>query len=763
MKRILLLCFIITFHFNSIGQISHGGNPDNWRHSVVRTIPVEELPQLDLTSYRSEDAVNDEYKDIPYRFGVNVDVDYSSETNGAWTETADGNRVWRIAIESENALSINFVMDVYQIPQGGQVFVYSPDKKQLLGSFTKENTSPINSLAVGFVFGSKLIIEYVEPSAVLGEGYIHINQVTHGYRNVMDRVDLEAKAGPFGNSGACNINVNCPQGLPYASQKKSVALIINNGNSVCTGSLVNNTSEDATPYFLTANHCLPFTISNTNNWIFYFNHETPDCAGNEEAPTNFSISGGTTLAFENESDFALLELNEDVPDSYDVCYSGWDATDFESTVTSAYSIHHPSGDVKKISIENDAPFHDDIASSLVNQVWRINQWEEGTTEDGSSGAPLFNQSGFIIGQLAGGAAACNGTVGNGGYDYYGRFGVSWDFYPEADRSLKSWLDPLNTGQLQMANSCGSGLPGNDISINSIINIDNSYCNQNSIQPQLVVTNTGTNTISSFSYTVSINGGTPELEMVSGVSIESFNTNTLNLGSMTLIDGLNTITVEIQQVNNEDDDSPSGNIKTKETISYPFGENITVTIQFDDYPTDTSWRIEDEDGFVLITGGSYGSNDTGINESICLGNGCYTFIIDDSFENGICCSEGNGFYEISGPTSGILGEGGNFGAQDVRDFCISVSSVRENEALANAISIYPNPNYGTLNIDLTETQTDFESLSIFDVTGRKVFQLSQNDIQEQMQVNTTSLPAGLYFMQLQSQEVGMVSKRFVVGK
>lgn len=762
MKRIFLLCLIISFHFNAIGQISHGGYPDNWRQSSVRAIPVEKLSPIDLTAFRTEDIVNDEFKDIPYRFGVNVDVDFSSETNGIWTESVEGDRVWRMAIESDDALSINFVMDVYQIPEGGQVFVYSPDKKQLLGSFTKENTSPINSLAVGFIFGSKLIIEYVEPLAVSGQGYIHINQVTHGYRSVMERVDREAKAGPFGNSGECNINVNCPEGLPFVSQKKSVALIVNNGNSVCTGALVNNTAEDATPYFLTANHCLPFSISNTNNWIFYFNHETPDCAGNEDAPTNFSISGATTLAFQDESDFALLELNENVPDSYDVCFSGWDASDLTTNVISAYGIHHPSGDVKKVCIENDAPYHEE-QGTFVNQVWYINQWEEGVTEGGSSGSPLFNQSGFLIGQLAGGQAACNGPVNNGQSDYYGRFGVSWDFFSEADKSLKSWLDPINTGQLQMPNSCGSGLLDNDITINAIGNIDNSYCDQNSIQPQLIVTNTGINTITSFSYTVSVNGATPVTETVDGVSIESFISNTTNLGNMSLIDGLNTITVEVLQVNNEDDNSPLGNTMSNQTVSYPFGENITVTIQFDNYPSDTSWRIEDENGYVVLSGGGYTSNDSGINESICLGNGCYTYIIDDSFGDGICCSVGNGFFEISGPTSGTLGEGGNFGAQDIVDFCIDVNSVSENEALSNAISIYPNPNFGTLNIDLTETQTDFERLSILDITGRKVFQLSQNDIQNQMEVNTTSLPSGLYFLQLESSEVGVVSKRFVVGR
>ena len=58
------------------------------------------------------------------------------------------------------------------------------------------------------------------------------------------------------------------------------------------------------------------------------------------------------------------------------------------------------------------------------QVWYMDAWDEGVTEPGSSGSPLFDQNGRIIGQLYGGSAACQGTSANG-YDYYGRLGVSW--------------------------------------------------------------------------------------------------------------------------------------------------------------------------------------------------------------------------------------------------------------------------------------------------------------------------------------------------
>jgi hypothetical protein len=134
------------------------------------------------------------------------------------------------------------------------------------------------------------------------------------------------------------------------------------------------------------------------------------------------------------SDFALIQLSSTPPASYNVEYAGWDNSG--STPSSAVGIHHPSGDVKKICFENNAPYQSSTGGA---QVWWINQWELGVTEPGSSGSPLFDNNHRIIGQLYGGAAACSGSNNNGQYDFYGRFNVSWGL------GASSYLDPLNTG------------------------------------------------------------------------------------------------------------------------------------------------------------------------------------------------------------------------------------------------------------------------------------------------------------------------------
>src|SRR5690606_25999098 len=131
---------------------------------------------------------------------------------------------------------------------------------------------------------------------------------------------------------------------------RSVAMIIVNGNASCTGQLINNCANDGTPYFLTARHCAQFLNFNVTNWVYRFNWESPICNENLNGPTNQTVSGSTLLVHDEATDVMLLELNTTPPASYDVFYSGWNRS--STPATNVTAIHHPSGDIKKISFEN---------------------------------------------------------------------------------------------------------------------------------------------------------------------------------------------------------------------------------------------------------------------------------------------------------------------------------------------------------------------------------------------------------------------------
>ena len=433
MRQTALLTLSLALAPALMAQVAQGGAPWKWGLSdFVSDHPELTMAALDLEALAAEDAVTDQYKEAPWRFGVEREVDLSLENSGSWTFEKD-RWIWRLGIHCEGATGIALRLGTFDVPEGAALYVWNAERSQFLGSFTEANEKEWGSLPLGLLDADRVVIEYQEPLAVYGQGDIRIEQVVHGYRSLLQHPENvpEASMGPFGNSGSCNINVNCPDGADWQVAKRSVALITNGGFAVCTGALVNNTAEDGTPYFLTANHCL----GNPNNWVYYFNHESSTCSGST-GPTNQSVAGGTLLVNSGSSDVALIQLSSTPPASYNVEYAGWDASG--ATPTSAVGIHHPSGDVKKICFENNSPYFSTAGGA---QVWWINQWELGVTEPGSSGSPLFDQNQRIIGQLYGGAAACSGSVNNGAYDYYGRMNVSWGV------GVSGYLDPLNTGQL----------------------------------------------------------------------------------------------------------------------------------------------------------------------------------------------------------------------------------------------------------------------------------------------------------------------------
>ena len=147
----------------------------------------------------------------------------------------------------------------------------------------------------------------------------------------------------------------------------------------------------------------------------------------------------------------------------------------------------------KICREDDAPYH---ASAGGAQVWYIDQWEEGVTEPGSSGSPLFDQNHRVIGQLYGGLAACSGTSDNGQYDYYGRFGVSWDGSSASNR-LRDWLDPSgsNPDFIDGYDPNGSPSTADDAGISTVGSPSGLSCGT-SITPDVTLRNYGANTLSS---------------------------------------------------------------------------------------------------------------------------------------------------------------------------------------------------------------------------------------------------------------------------
>lgn len=422
----VLLCIFAGF-----AQITDMGGPLVWNGNAdpLHPLEFEIMDDFNLEAMQAEDEINDVKGDGPWRFGYKYETNYTSSNSGKWTTLSTGDRVWQLGITCVDAQTINFIFEDFNLPDGAYIYLYDSENTNRVGAYTSRNNRMDGLLGTELVHGENVIIEYFEPAEVYGEGSFTISNVIHGYRS-LNRVQEDLMRG-VNDSGNCNVDVNCPLGDDWGDQIRSVAMIVVGGNGICTGALINNTCEDGEPFFLTADHCLG---GSTGSWAFRFNWESPpgteSCAttagsSNPGPPYDQTANGATILENDGISDFALLEIDlMTVTDAEDwgCYYAGWDNSDDEAAVDFAIGIHHPSGDLKKICKENEAPYH---ATTWGAQVWWIDDWDEGVTEPGSSGSPLFNQEGLIIGQLFGGAAACAGTDDNDAYDFYGRFGVSW--------------------------------------------------------------------------------------------------------------------------------------------------------------------------------------------------------------------------------------------------------------------------------------------------------------------------------------------------
>lgn len=462
-------CIALCF-FKLSAQVSKHGSPITIPYTINIQAKIS-LPYIDnfYEAERSDSIAGASCQDCKSKFygvGINSVIDIKEE---AQLDTVifgdDSVKVWLLEVESETAYGMQFYFDEFNLPNEAALYFYNEEKTMVLGAFTSDNTPPNPEQEIKFgtqyIKGRRIIIEYEEPMDVEFAGQLQITKIIHVFRNLWG----DAQSGPYGSSEGCHINVKCPLGTGWENEINSVALILAYNSSFnyvrwCSGALINNTQQNGEPLFLTAAHCINGTdpMYDYSTWLFLFNHQASTCAGDgSDAPTSQSVYGSTLLSADGAgsptSDFALLRLNTDVQTltSYGACFAGWDREDY-GAYTSPYTvlIHHPAGDVKKISKDNGSPVSYNAAMA---DFWEVT-FDQGATENGSSGSPLFNSNHRIVGQLWGGYSRClDFWIVTSHYcptcpDYCGKLSTSWQ-----EGGLGWWLDPYNTNATSVNTYC----------------------------------------------------------------------------------------------------------------------------------------------------------------------------------------------------------------------------------------------------------------------------------------------------------------------
>lgn len=405
------------------------------------------LPPLDLATER----VANRRGQIP--IGVTRPVE---SPRGEWTELSAGRAVWRAAVESPEAKAIRVHFVRFSAGRG-RVWVYGA-AGEVEGPYRGGGLYEDGDFWSGTVSGSRIVIEYEPEAAAPRVVPFLVDAVAHFWQEPVSGAELASLAPlhrfepdlavlPLGLAaagerflGSCHLDYRCYS--EWAQAGSGVAHIAfqsseDNRFYVCSGALLNTRSSSLRPYFLTANHCLSDDREARSVQTYWF-YETAQCNG--PAVTRgvaTRVDGARFLAGggQGEGDFSLVEL-DGLPDR-PVWFAGWQVTepDFGAALV---SIHHPGGSFKRMAFGTRAADRNALVDGVLAPANRYLQvlMNEGRIAGGSSGSPLYDGTGRVVGNLSYGPEAPPGQTECDVSNFragYGRFASA---YP----ALRSFLE-----------------------------------------------------------------------------------------------------------------------------------------------------------------------------------------------------------------------------------------------------------------------------------------------------------------------------------
>ena len=328
------------------------------------------------------------------------------------------------------------------LSKSAELFFYNPNKSIVTGPVTaSENILSNNrTWSTNNFPGDTILIELRLAKEDVSNTNLHISKVLIGRekKNIQNLSD-SASFGNFGYSSLCNRNVSCPEGASWNSERTGVCLITTE-TGFASGALISNVCSTNVPYVLTAWHVTQ--AGNPNNWTYIFGWWSSTCEPNSYNQQALMFNGATVRSTYEPTDFSLLELFQVPQPSSNLSYLGWSRSSVAPS--SSVGIHHPMGDQMKISLANSSASIGNIRTNS-NTAWRV-LWNLGSTQNGSSGSPLFDPNNRVVGQLFSSTQPeqppCNQLTGGMNY---GRFDISWTGGGTNVTRLSNWLDPNNTG------------------------------------------------------------------------------------------------------------------------------------------------------------------------------------------------------------------------------------------------------------------------------------------------------------------------------
>jgi hypothetical protein len=118
--------------------------------------------------------------------------------------------------------------------------------------------------------------------------------------------------------------------------------------------------------------------------------------------------------------------------------------------------------------------------------------------------------------------------------------------------------------------------------------------------------------------------------------------------------------------NDEPEEPEGPEQPEPTGCPSGTTEFKALINTDQYASENSWTLKSGNGATIHSGSGYANSDS-IEAAYCIStNDCYTFVMADSFGDGMCCSYGQGSFSVMWDGSEV-GSGGDFGRSSEVNF------------------------------------------------------------------------------------------------
>ena len=650
----------------------------------------------------------DQPKDQPFRFAIPSAVNLTPYNSGSIIRTGK-ETVWILGLTSKGAYSLNAIMNPFKMPEGGYMYIYNTDRSSVHGAFTNASAGNSGVLPVLPVPGDSIIIECHFPGKTIPPGSLAVSQVSHDFTGIFGRNHL--KDENYGTSESCEVDVACSSDSKQLLSSRSVCRILIDGQYLCTGTLVNNTGSALKAYVLTANHCIS-TSAEALSSVFVFNYESPWCNG-PDVDTRHSISGSTLKATNSGIDFTLLELSSFPSLVFNPYFAGWCI--YDSAPSKTFVIHHPAGDVMKVSYDNDAPVSSSylMKSSLLQYgFWKILTYDSGTTEAGSSGSALFDQDNYIRGTLTGGYADCYSPSD----DYFAKISRMFDISVTPSANLRTWLDPVSTG----ATLCAGRDPyAYNLSLSDTLN--NVPAGSTLKSDQLVSPgygySTGTNSDSLVKYAEYFDfSGTGEIAWVN-----------IDLAKVIYYSSNDSVTISLYAGGSV----PGAVIASKTFSLMDFRDNYIAKVDFDK-------TIPVSGPFYIGYSEKYRSPLSGLQSQFAV---YHSQTLPDASLNTAWFNNGTSWIPFTSHPSFPAPVSLAISVVMVQNS--NLNSIPDNPAQSFAMKVYPNPFSNTITFS-TGISAGSTSLTIFDHSGNVVlFQHYENIFPGELPVELPMLIPGIY--------------------